>query len=70
MNTIDMNQVKRANPQLDPDKLDEMLADLRQRPRISKRGYRLAPVGSDRVFTEMPWKNGERSGGSHQGCCR
>ena len=70
MTTIDMDQVKRVNPQLDPDGLDEMLSDLRQRPRIAKRGYRLAPVGSHRVFSEMPWKQAEKVRSSHQDCCR
>ena len=70
LNPIDMNEVKRANPHLDQDKLEEMLADLREMPRIAKRGYRLAPVGSDRVFTEMPWKNGEGVRCYHQDCRR
>ena len=70
MNTLDMNHVKRVNPQLDPDELDEMLADLRQMPRIAKRGYRLTPVGSARVFTERPWKNEGRARCPGHDCCR
>ena len=66
MHNIDIEQAKRANPQLDADELDKMLEDLRSMPGIAKQGYRLAPVGSDRVFTEKPWKIGRSVRSSSQ----
>ena len=49
MDTINVDQAKQANPHLDPAKLGELLEELRTMPRPPKKGYRLAPVGSDRV---------------------
>ena len=57
MQPINTDQAARANPHLDPTKLGELLEDLRTMPRPPKRGYRLAPVGSDPVVrVRDPWR--------------
>ena len=49
MQTMNLDQAKQANPHLDPAKLGELLEELRSMPRPPKKGYRLAPVGSNPV---------------------
>ena len=55
MQTMNLDQAKRSNPHLDPTKLGELLEDLRTMPRPPKKGYRLAPVGSNPVKAVDVW---------------
>ena len=69
MDTINIDQAKQANPHLDPAKLGELLEELRAMPRPPKKGYRLAPVGSDRVeVVEVLTPDGSQS--CSRPCCQ
>ena len=54
METIDLDEIIRRNPQFDREELDRLQKSLSALHSGSKREYRLAPMGTHRASTSQP----------------
>ena len=67
MESVDIDEIKRDNPQIDAEELDAFLEHLRNAPATKKQGRRIAPYSISPVVTELPWKTSGRTECSHRG---